>query len=204
VENPLLKPLEDLVNRGISASSEAGALCRRLSGRRLLIDPTGLPGAVTIAAEDDGLRLIVGATTEADCAIRGLPLSLVRAGVSGTATSLRQGAAEVSGDPAVAQDFQRLLDLAKPDWEEELSKAVGDVLAHQLGNAARGLADWGRRAAEALTRDTAEFLSEESRQLPTRFELEEFLEDVDRLRDDVDRCAARIDRIDAKRGGGSS
>jgi len=204
VENPLLKPLEDLVNRGIGDSSEAAALCRRLAGRRLLIDPTGLPGAVIITAEDDGLRLAIGPPTEADCTIRGLPLSLARAGMTGTPDSLRQGMAEVAGDPAVAQEFRRLLDLAKPDWEEELSRAVGDMLARQLGNAARSLADWGRRAAQALARDTAEFLSEESRQLPTRFELEEFLEDVDRLRDDLDRCAARLDRIEAKRGGQGS
>lgn len=201
MENLLLKPLEDLLNRGISASREAAALCRGLAGRRLQIDPTGLPGAVIIAAEDTGLRLVIGPANDADCTIRGLPLSLARAGMTGTPDSVRHGAAEISGDPAVAQEFWRLLDLAKPDWEEELSRAVGDVVARQLGNAARGLAEWGRRTADALTRDTAEFLSEESRQLPTRFELEEFLEDVDRLRDDVDRSAARLDRIEAKRRG---
>ncbi len=204
MENPLLKPLEDLVNRGIGASSEAAALCRHLTGRRLLIDPTGLPGAVLIAAENDRLRLAIGPATEADCAIRGLPLSLAMAGMRGTPDSLRHGVSEISGDPAVAQEFRRLLDLAKPDWEEELSRAFGDLLARQLGNAARSLADWGRRAAEALARDTAEYLSEESRQLPTRFELEEFLEDVDRLRDDLDRCAARLDRLEGKRRGPQS
>lgn len=201
MENLLLKPLEDLLNRGIGASAEAAALCKHLSGSRLQIDPAGLPGTVIITAEDARLRLSIGPETEADCTIRGLPLSLARAGMTGTPDSVRQGMAEVSGDPAVAQEFRRLLDLAKPDWEEELSRAVGDVVARQLGNAARGLAEWGRRAADALARDTAEFLSEESRQLPTRFELEEFLEDVDRLRDDVDRCAARLDRIEAKRRG---
>jgi len=201
VDSLLVKSLEHLLNRGIGASSEATALCSRLSGRRLQIDPTGLPGTVIIAAEGTTLNLSVGPGREADCTIRGLPLSLARAGMSGTPDSLRQGMTEVSGDPAVAQEFRQLLDLAKPDWEEELSRAVGDVLARQLGNAARSLAGWGRRAADALARDTAEFLSEESRQLPTRFELEEFLEDVDRLRDDVDRCAARLDRIEAKRRG---
>ncbi len=199
MENPLLKPLEDLLNRGIGASSEATALCRRLSGRRLQIDPTGLPGAVIVVAGDDCLSLAIGPEGEADCSVRGLPIALARAGMGGVRESLGQGMAEVSGDPVVAQDFLRLLDLAKPDWEEELSRIVGDVLARQLGNAGRSLADWGRKAAESLARGTAEFLSEESRQLPTRFEMEEFLEDVDRLRDDVERCKARIERIAARR-----
>lgn len=199
MEDLSLKPLEELVNRGIAASPQATTLCGRLAGRRLSVDPTGLPGAVTIAAENDRVRIWIGPGADADCTIRGLPLSLARAGMSGSPETLRQGMAEVSGDPSVAQDFRRLLDLARPDWEEELSGAVGDLLARQIGNAARGLAEWGRRAAESLARDTAEFLSEESRQLPTRFELEEFLEDVDRLRDDIDRCAARIERLETRR-----
>jgi len=152
-----------------------------------------------VAGEDDCLRLALGHDAEADCSVRGLPISLARAGMGRTRESLRQGMTEISGDPAVAQDFLRLLDLAKPDWEEELSRIVGDALARQLGNAGRSLADWGRRAAESLARGTAEFLSEESRQLPTRFEVEEFLEDVDRLRDDVERIQARIEKIEARR-----
>lgn len=204
MENPFLKPLEDLLNRGIAESSEATTLCRGLSGRRLQIDPTGLPGSIVITAGADHLRLGAGPAEGADCTIRGLPLSLARAALAGTPDALRGGMAEVAGDPAVAQDFRRLLDLAKPDWEEELSRAFGDALARQIGNAARGLAEWGRRAADALSRDAAEYLSEESRQLPTRFEVEEFLEDVDRLRDDVERCAARLDRLEARyRGSGS-
>jgi ubiquinone biosynthesis protein UbiJ len=121
--------------------------------------------------------------------------------MSGRAGGLRQGAAEIVGDPGVAQDFQRLLDLAKPDWEEELSRVFGDMAAHQLGNLARGLVEWGRKAADTLARDGGEYLTEESRNLPTRFEVEEFLDEVDRLREDVDRFAARLERLEKKQGG---
>lgn len=202
MDNPLFKPLEDLVNRGIRVSPEAQSLCRRLDGRRLMIEPIGLPGALLIAAGDDGLSLGMADGAEpSDCVVRGLPIALARAGMTGTADALRQGAAEVVGDPVVAQDFRRLLDLARPDWEEEMSRVFGDVIAHQLGNVARGLAEWGRKTADTLARDGGEFMTEESRQLPTRFEIEEFLDEVDRLRDDVERSEARLDRIEKNRGG---
>lgn len=196
MEKSLFRPLEDVVNRGISTSVEAADLCRRLSGRRLLVDPRGLPGFLLVAAEDDALRFSFTDDPAADCTVRGLPITLIGAGMSGTAEALRQGAAEVSGDPSIAQDFRRLLDLVRPDWEEELSRIFGDLIAHQLGNLARGVLDWGRRAADTLARDSGEFLTEESRQIPTRFEIEEFLDEVDRLRDDVERCAARLERIE--------
>ena len=51
---------------------------------------------------------------------------------------------------------------------------------------------FGRRAGDTLARNTAEYLTEESRDLPARVEVEEFLEDVDRLREAVDRLESRV------------
>jgi len=194
---PLFKPLEILLNRGISGSREASRLSRSLTGRRLRIELSGLPLALDIAATEHGLTLSEGGQETPDCVISGLPLSLARLGLTGDADIFRQGSVSISGDPVLAQDFQRLLDLARPDWEEELSRQVGDVAAHQIGNAARGLARWGQQAVETLSRDTGEFLKEESRDLPTRFEVDEFLDQVDELGGAVDRAEARLRRLES-------
>ncbi len=201
MRTPLLNPLENLLNRGIDASVEARKLRQDLRGRSLRLDLTGLPGSIMLHARDQGLSLEIGAPAEADCVIRGLPLTLLRAGLGGSAQVLASGSAEISGDPVIAQDFQRLLDLAKPDWEEDLSALVGDVAAHQAGNLVRTLADWGRNVAEVLARDAGEYLSEESRHLPSRFEVEEFLDDVDRLRNEVERFVARLARAEREHRG---
>lgn len=201
MDAPFLKPLEDLLNRGVAASTEAAALCSRLAGRCVRLDLEGLPGSLEFAVDEEGsLRVMPGGTDEPDCVIRALPIGLLRAGVTGRADGLAAGGADVRGDPVVAQDFQQLLKLARPDWEEELSRLVGDVAAHQLGSVARGLAGWGMRAADTLALDAGEFLTEESRQVPTRYELEEFLDSVDAMRDDVDRLEARMARLHASRG----
>jgi ubiquinone biosynthesis protein UbiJ len=110
----------------------------------------------------------------------------------------REGAVSVSGNPVLAQDFQRLLRLAWPDWEEELARLVGDVAAHQLGSAARTLFRWGRDAGATLRRDIAEFLTEESRDLPSRHEVEEFLDAVDALRSDAERAEVRLSRLEGR------
>ena len=200
MDAPFLKPLEDLLNRGIAASTEASALCGRLTGQRMRLDLDGLPASLEFGVTEPGtLRLGLGADGEPDCTIRALPLGLLRAGMTGRADALSGGGAEVHGDPVVAQ---RLLNLARPDWEEELSRIVGDVAAHQLGTVARGLAGWGLKAADTLVQDAGEFLTEESRQVPTRYELEEFLDAVDGTRDDVDRLEARLDRLAERLGSG--
>lgn len=81
------------------------------------------------------------------------------------------------------------------DWEEQLSKAVGDVAAHQLGNLWRGLRGWGRRSADTLVRDGVEYLQQELHALPPRPAVEQFLSAVDTLREDADRLTARIERL---------
>ena len=57
-----------------------------------------------------------------------------------------------------------MLDLARPDWEEELSRQVGDVAAHQIGNAARHFVRWARESAETLSRDRMSQPDREQRQ----------------------------------------
>jgi len=76
---------------------------------------------------------------------------------------------------------------------------VGDVAARRVANVARGLLDWGRKAAGSFTGSVVEYLQEEGRDLPTRVEVDEFLEGVDRLRDDTERLEARLSRLEAGR-----
>jgi ubiquinone biosynthesis protein UbiJ len=148
-------------------------------------------------------RLGVGFASEeaADCHIGGLPISMLRLALTGDQQALRAGTLSLSGDPALARDFQRLLDLARPDWEEELAQRVGDVPAHQLGNLVRGGLEWVRRAADTLTRDAGEYLKEESRDLPSRYEVDRFLDEVDRAAADLERAEARVARLERERSG---
>jgi ubiquinone biosynthesis protein UbiJ len=98
----------------------------------------------------------------------------------------------VRGDAEIAEGFRRLLEVARPDIEEELSRFTGDAAAHYIAGFARHAADFARRARDSLARSTSEYLTEESRDLPVRLEVEEFLDGVDRLREAVDRLDARV------------
>jgi ubiquinone biosynthesis protein UbiJ len=72
------------------------------------------------------------------------------------------------------------------------------VAARQVANLARGVLQWGRRASGSLTGSVVEYLQEEGRDLPTRTEVDEFLEGVDGLREDVDRVEARVSRLESR------
>ena len=188
----LLRPFEKLVNRHIAASSRARRLLAELSGRSMEVKFAATPLRVRLAATADGLSIRPAADEVSDAVIEGTPLSFLRLATGDAAQSIRAGGTDIHGDAEIADGFRKLLDAARPDLEEELSRVTGDVAAHYLAGFARDALAFGRRARDAFARDAAEYLTEESHDLPTRVEVDEFLTDVDRLREAVDRLDARL------------
>ena len=193
--NPLLDSAAALLNRGIEASATARGLLDELDGRRLalVLDPPGTRVVLTVA----GGRLAAGQSDDdpADAELRGGPLGFARLQLGDPQAVLREGAVRLSGDTDIAERFRALLQAAQPDPEEELARIIGDVPAHQLGEAARGLAGWTRHAAESFGRSLSEYLREERRDLPTRAEVDAHCDAVDEFAAGVDRAAARLELL---------
>jgi ubiquinone biosynthesis protein UbiJ len=106
------------------------------------------------------------------------------------------------GDAEVAQAFRDLLVALRPDVEEELSRYLGDAMAHTLARGARSTLDFAARSFDTLRRNVAEYLTEESRDVPTRDEVDAYIAEVDRLRSATDRLAARIALVEQRRRDG--
>ncbi|MFK7886334.1 MAG: SCP2 domain-containing protein, partial [Gammaproteobacteria bacterium] len=189
----LLKPLEALLNRQLKDNNDARRALRQLHGETLAIKLEGITFDIFFHASDDGLLLHTDYAEDPAAIISGSVLALASlAGGAADASAVRRTGVTIHGDTAVAQSFQRLFELLKPDWEEELSRIVGDTVAHRVGDAARQFLGWGKDVTTRMTQDFAEYFTEESRDLPTKTETEDFLDDVDQLRDDVDRAEARL------------
>jgi len=207
-----LAAVEALLNRGVHASMQATALARRLAGTTLLLDIEGM-ASIRISVVGERLSLIgAGAPLDsqdcepADATIVGSPLALLRlAGATGlggtTGFGGATGGAAVSGDPEIANSYRELLALARPDFEEELSRLMGDVPARALSQFALKTVEWVRRARRTAGENIAEYLQEESRDLVNKPELDEFLQGVDTLRETADRVGARIARLEQRMKG---
>jgi ubiquinone biosynthesis accessory factor UbiJ len=193
----MFQPLEVLLNRGIRASSDATQRCRALEGSSFRIELEGLGLGLTIVSRGDSIAL--SEQPEADASLSGSPGALVQLAATGDERLLRSRAVRISGDPLIARDFRELISMAAPDFEEELSRLIGDIAARQVGNFVRGFAGWGLDAGDRLSRTFAEYLQEESRDLPARPEVEAFLDGVDQLAADVARLEARIRHLEQAR-----
>ena len=200
--NPLhamLNRVAATLNRNVAQSTRAQALAARLEGRSLTLRLEATSLSLHFSVTEGLIRISTDHHGEADATLAGTPLALLSLAGPGAEDRLRGSAVRIAGDAEVAQQFRELLQQAQPDFEEELAGIFGDVAAHQMANFARGFFDWGRKAADSLASNVAEYLQEEGRDVPSRVELEEFLESVDRLREAADRAEARLARLEARR-----
>lgn len=192
-----LARVERHLNRLVGESTAASDLLDDLTGSSFAVLVQGAGLAFVLRAEPD--KLAVGTDpTGATATLRAAPLDLLRLLGAASVADLKGTRAELTGDLQIAERFSQLLRLARPDLEEELSRWVGDMPAHALGQAARGAGAWLRRAASALRMNTAEYLQEERRVLPASLEAQAFYGDVEKLRDDVERAAARLSRLERR------
>lgn len=196
IPDALLAVVEQALNRYIALDPEGAAGLDALAGRIIAIELEGFGTRVTVIPVERGLQLFGAYDAEADCVIRGTPLGLARMGMAERKeTQLISGEVQIEGDNALAQAFSAALARLDIDWEEQLARMIGDPFAHQVGNQVRAAERWSRRTSESMTANLSEYLQEERRLLPTRYEVDAFLAQVDTLRDDMERIAARVERL---------
>ncbi len=101
----------------------------------------------------------------------------------------------VTGDGALAREILYIAQNLRWDVEEDLSLVVGDIAAHRMVAAARGLRRWQRDSAANFTRSLAAYWTEEQPLVASKRDIEHFVRAVDTLRDDVARLEKRIERL---------
>jgi ubiquinone biosynthesis protein UbiJ len=203
---PNLKPLagralEAALNRALALDPDTRAAVHALDGQRIALTLEAPALALQIRVEGDRLRVgPVDATSEPDLAVRstlgGLlaQLPLLAKAKRGPAPG---GRLRVSGDAELARRLQHLATRFDPDWQLPFVTVFGEVLGVQIAQAVQGALRTARDLGAGLARDAAEYVTEESRDVVPRAELEAFHDDVDQLRDDAERLAARVARLRA-------
>ncbi len=195
----LLAAAEAGLNGYLALDPEGARGFEPLYGRIITIEIDGLGARVTLIPGPDRIQVFGAYDATPDCLIRGTPLALARMAMAKQKQAeLSGGKVRIEGDTAVAQGLSDAMAGLDVDWEEQLARVLGDPIANQLGRAVRAAGDWGARTGETVKANLKEYLTEESRLLPTRYELDDFLNQVDTLRDDVERLAARIAQLAAR------
>ena len=194
------RALELALNRLVALDPDTAGALTRLGGRRIGLALEAPPVALDIKVHEG--QLLLGPTTdEPDLGNRA-----THSGVLSQLPFFRAsgappvGKVRINGDAELARTLQHLAQRFDPDFEKPfadlLGPGIGPQVARVLGEALKA----GGEFARGFSRDTVDYLTEESRDLVGKAELAAFHDDVDDLRDRAERLFVRFARLDAGQG----
>jgi ubiquinone biosynthesis protein UbiJ len=201
-----LKPLagrllETALNRALALDPETRAALAPLDGQRLQLHLESPPLAMELRVEGEAMRVGPAQGEEPDLSVRaGIGALLGQLPFLKSSGATPVGKVRISGDAELARQLQRLAEGFDPDWEQPFADALGPVIGPQVAKAVRAGLREARVQGAAFARASAEYLTEESRDLVPKAEQQAFFDEVDALRDRVERLAARV----ARRSAGSA
>ena len=184
----------------LEASTHGQALNRlqALQGKLIRLHITNPDMQFDILPTTERIRVSTNYAAEPDVTITGSALGFMRlAAAEDSGKAMLAQGVTIAGDTGLGMQFSQILREVNIDWEELASRAVGDVMAHQLGQIARQSKGWLDETAHAMRLNTQEYLQEEARLVPAEAELKAYLDAVDDLRMDVDRLEARLKQLEA-------
>jgi len=196
------RALEAALNRALALDPDTREALKALDGRKIALSLEAPALALQIGVAGDRLQIgPVDAAAEPDLAVRStlggllgqLPAFMGNAPRKDNAAPV--GRVRVSGDAELARRLQTLVDRFDPDWRQPFVAVFGEIIGVQIANAARGALRQLRSVSGNLAQNAAEFVTEESRDVVGRAELNAFHDDVDALRDDMERLQAKVDRL---------
>jgi ubiquinone biosynthesis protein UbiJ len=183
----------------LDAETHGNALIRlqALQGKLICLHISNPDLRLYFLPTSDNVRVTTAYAAEPDVTIHGSALSLMRlSAAEDTGKAMLEQGIKIEGDMGLGNHFSQILREIDVDWEELLSRAVGDVLAHQMGQITRNAKGWLEGSAQAMRLNTREYLQEEAQILPADTEIRRYLDEVDTLRMDVDRLEARLKRLE--------
>jgi ubiquinone biosynthesis protein UbiJ len=189
--------LGEAMERFLQLAPDSRHYIAPMAGKVIALRFVPFDGRIYLCPSETTIEVLPSFETEPDVTFTGSPLAFVRMGLGGSPRrALFAGEVAVEGDMNLARRFQRLFEKLDMDWEGLFSRIVGRGLAAHIFSGLRDSHAWRVETVEALQLNAAEYLQEESRELPATFEAEVFYQDVDTLRADCDRLEARILRLE--------
>ena len=176
-----------------------------LKGKSFCLEVTAPQATLYLTPTDHGLKLASQRDSEPDVTLTGPLSAFIRLARPDSQSNLSADVQiSMQGDAEAGQAFGKVLSQLDIDWEEGLSRLVGDIPARKTGNVLRDLNDWATESVELSRTNAAEYLQEEKRLLVTHLAHERFCNDVNDLRADVDRIEQRILRLLALKNNSSA
>jgi ubiquinone biosynthesis protein UbiJ len=191
--------IELAMNQLLKLDDDSQQRLKKLSGKSLQVTIKELPWPLLFSfSEQIDVRTVITSDNDSepepvDCLIELNLETLPKLKDNSQLTQLIQKKQlNLIGDIYVAQTFSALLKDLDVDWEEQLSRYTGDVLAHQTFSSMRTIFDTAKTHIEQGVIELGEYLTQSDSIAVKPSEMIEFSRGVSDLRSSTERLSAKI------------
>jgi ubiquinone biosynthesis protein UbiJ len=128
-----------------------------------------------------------------------MPGSLIRAKVLGVEQVIRNRDIELSGDLHLAMDLQSIFNNTEFNYKDRLQQKIteitSDSFAWQFMNVLEKILERINLKHAELYEQITDYVQIEQEILVNKFIIDDFISEVDKIRDDVERLAVRVARL---------
>jgi ubiquinone biosynthesis accessory factor UbiJ len=192
----LITALEAALNRYLALDTNKEELLLPLKSKIIALTIQPFNETFYLCPSSDSIQIIDQITGQPDTTISGSAWALGLMGISAKPMrSVFSGEIKIEGDIQIGKQFQAVFKKLDIDLEGLLAQYTGHEIASKISQFFRSGQEWGKETVETFKLNTAEFLQEETRDLPANAEIDIFYQNVDDLRTATDRLQARTERL---------
>ena len=191
----LFTTLEIAINRALPLDPIAEQRVRTWHGKSISLLSTHpniaatfhfLSGQVTVQQQYD---------PEASVKVEGVLHKIALLALTSDEQPVNEGV-RISGEYTLLIELKEILHQLNIDWEEPLSRWIGDVAAQQIGHWSRQWFQWGKRATQTFLHNSDHFLTHEWEETIREGESQHFMRAVDQLYADSEKLMIKVRQLE--------
>tara|TARA_Y100000590_G_scaffold354628_1_gene407988 strand:- start:209 stop:829 length:621 start_codon:yes stop_codon:yes gene_type:complete len=187
---------EDYVNKILLLDEETCNALKKINKKIIAFEFINTKIKLYITFVGDGLSIKTKCNSNPDVVIKSSPGNFIRKILfPKNQSSAHPFDMQIEGDITLARDFEEIISNLNIDFEDPLSRLLGNTLAFQISRFIRVARKSTFLAAETILLDISEYLRFEIEMLPDELLMSEFCKEVDFLRDETELTSKRIDRL---------
>jgi ubiquinone biosynthesis protein UbiJ len=189
----LLKSVVRILNHLLLQEKWARVKLQPFAGQAVRLESGAPPVSLTLSITDQGLFEAASSPLVSPTVRISLPTDWPQQAIASGSTIF--ALAQISGPVDFAEVLGFVFRNLRWDIEGDLSKLVGDVVAHRLVDVSKRFVSWQQDAAKRLAFNLTDFFVEESPSIARAADIATFCTAINAVRDQCDKLEKRFQRL---------
>ena len=188
--SPIEKIMTAAIKKMIKYDPKSVKKLKPLAGKKVKVNIQPIDQSLVLLILTDTIEVSTDDSIEVNTTISGKPSSLFAMSTNQHIPGL--DAVTINGDATTGQFIADFLKQLEPDWEDAWCDLFGEGPGYQVSEILKGIKKAGVSFINSINQSSQDYLLEESRDLISPDEMDEFLDQIDDVKSDVTRLELKM------------